>query len=410
MIGQPAQPQVLFRRRALAAMIAVGLAAFIGSTYLMMFGEFDRTVGASTLSSSAIGHKAFLETLQRVGIPASASRFNSLEKVGDGGLLILAEPDTDEAALEIVSAAKRGKRLLLVLPKRTGLPDRRQEGWLSLVLPLDDEPEEVLERLLPDADLVTTTGNRISVNNLGPKPALEEKQLIRSDKLSPVIAYDEGILLGVTGSRSNPIWVLSDPDLIANAGIGQGENAAAAVAMVEALLPAGGAVVFDEVIHGLEQAPNMLRVAFEPPFLTVTIAFALAALTAILAGLTRLGAPKPTPPPLAAGRETLLHNTAALLEHGNGAGAVMARYPHLVAADVAQRLHVPKTLDEAGQIAWLDRRAQKRGLIHSASDLLAMAGNWSRQSDHRGRARQLGEMTHHWKQEMLHGTGRRAVD
>lgn len=405
----PVQP-ALFKRRALAAMIAVGLAAFIGSTYLMMFGEFDRTAGPSTLSSSAIGHKAFLETLQRVGIPASISRFNSLEKVGDTGLLILAEPDTAEAALEIVSTAKRTKRLLLVLPKRTGVPDSHNEGWLSQVLPLDDEPEEVLERLLPDADLVTTSANRITINNLGPKPEIEEKQLIRSDKLSPIIAYEEGILLGVAGSGSSRIWVLSDPDLIANAGIGAGENAAVAVAMVEALLPAGGAVIFDEVIHGLEQAPNMMRVAFEPPFLTVTIAFALAALIALLAGLTRLGAPKPTPPPLAAGRETLLHNTAGLLEQGHGAGAVMARYPQLVVAEVAQRLHVPKSLDEAGQIAWLDRRAQKRGLIHNASDLLNMAGNWSRQSDHRGRARLLGEMTHHWKQEMLHGTGRRAVD
>lgn len=403
------QQQALFQRRSLAVMIAIGLSAFIGSTYLMMFGEFGSTAGASTLSTSAIGHKAFYETLQRVGIPASISRFNTLEKVGNSGLLVLAEPDTMDEALQTVSDAKKVQRFLLVLPKWNGVPDHENPGWLRAVL-LGGAQEEVLERLLPDGDVVTSSKDRVTVNHLGPVPQLKEKQLIRADDLEPIIAYEDGILLGVVSQGSNRYWILSDPDVIANAGIGKGENAAVAIAMIEALLPKGGAVIFDEVIHGLEQAPNMLRLAFEPPFLTATIAFALAALTALLAGITRLGAAMPAEPPLAAGRETLLHNTAELLEYGGGAGAVMARYPQLIAADVAQRLHVPKTLDEAGQLAWLDRRASRRGLAHNASDLLAMAEALSKQKDHRGRARQLSEMAHQWKQEMLHGTGRRAVD
>ncbi|MBK8161295.1 MAG: hypothetical protein IPK59_21940 [Rhodospirillaceae bacterium] len=403
------QDRTLFRPRQLLALIMVGLTAFIGFTYLMIFGENLISAGSDTFSHSAIGHKAFQESLQRLGIPVSISRFQSLEKAGAATLLVLAEPDNLDHGTRPLDALKGEEIVLVVLPKWQGRASISNPEWLRQTKLIDvGDVTGILTRVVPGASLVRAKTGAPYESGLGYTPAVSQMQLMRSDALSPVVAYEQGMLIGEIRVGRAKVWLLSDPDIIANAGIGKGDNAPFAVAMIRALLPAGGSVMFDETIHGFEQPPNMLRMAFELPFLTATVAFAVATLTAILAGITRLGAPAPAAPPLAAGRETLLRNIAELLEYGRGAPAIMVRYPRLVVADVAQRLKVPKALDESGQVAWLDRRARKLGLSLTASDLLAQGAPLARHGD-RGVA-ELGRLADQWKQEMLHGTRRRAID
>lgn len=403
--------KALFRPRRLLLLIMVGLTAFLGFTYLMIFGENLVSAGSDTFSHSAIGHKAFQESLQRLGFPVSISRFQSLEKAGAATLLVLAEPDNLDHGTRPLDALKGEEIVLVVLPKRQGRAGFSNPHWLrrAELLELADVTG-ILTRVVPGASLVRARTAAPYESGLGYAPTVDQMQLMRSDALSPVVAYEQGMLIGEIRIGRAKVWLLSDPDVIANAGIGKGDNASFAVAMIRALLPAGGSVMFDETIHGFEQPPNMLRTAFELPFLTATVAFAMATLTAILAGITRLGAPVSAAPPLAAGRETLLRNIAELLEYGRGAPAIMTRYPRLVVADVAQQLKVPKALDEAGQLAWLDRRARKLGLAHSASDLLAQGAALSHQGDRGRGAADLGRMANQWKQEMLHGTRRRAID
>nr|WP_298689417.1 DUF4350 domain-containing protein [uncultured Dongia sp.] len=405
------QDTTLFRPRHLLILIMIGLVAFIGSTYLMIFGENLVSSGSNTFSHSAIGHKAFQETLRRVGIPVSISRFQSLEKAGRSTLLVLAEPDTSMGSLNLLDGLKAEEVVLVILPKWSGHVDQRHPHWVDAVkLQRIDDVTGILNRVVPGATLARHKTAAPYETGLGYAPSIAETQLIRGDAVSPIVAYQEGILLGEIKIGSAKVWLLSDPDVIANAGLGKGDNAQFAVAMIRALLPAGGSVMFDETIHGFEQPPNMMRTAFEVPFITATIAFAIAAITAILAGITRLGAPVPATARLAAGRETLLHNVAELLEYGRGAGAIMARYPRLVVADVAARLKAPKVLDENGQLAWLDQRARKLGLAKSASDLLAEGAALAARGDHGRGAAELGRTANQWKQEMLHGTRRRAVD
>ena len=60
----------LFSGRVLVAIVAIGILAFVGTVYLTVFsdgGEPSFEVSPTTYSSSALGHKAFLQILRRLG-------------------------------------------------------------------------------------------------------------------------------------------------------------------------------------------------------------------------------------------------------------------------------------------------------------------------------------------------------
>jgi hypothetical protein len=131
----------IFSRRLLMAWIAGAIVVFAISMFFLGAGEVanPESIGASTFSRSAIGHAGIAEVLQQLGIPTVKSRYNSLDRLGPGGVLVLAEPRRTQSDAEI------GKLLtapttLLVLPKWTGQPSEQTEGWLreAKERPLDD--------------------------------------------------------------------------------------------------------------------------------------------------------------------------------------------------------------------------------------------------------------------------------
>ncbi len=404
--------QPFMETRRLGILIGVGIVAFACSLYLMLFADSTESATQDTFSHSAVGHAALVETLQRLDIPVSVSRFKTLEKAGDSTLLVLAEPDGTPGSLDLVRQARGEHNVLLVLPKWVALPHPRRRDWIGDVRFAEtDRIDAIFDKLEIEASIFRGTSFTASVNRIGEAPTLNQPQLLLSRDLAPLIAGTDGILLGEYAIDANThIWILSDPDLIANGGIGKGSNAALVAAIIRSHLPKGGSVMIDETIHGFEQAPDMLRTAFEPPFITVSIAFALAALAAILAGISRLGAPRRDAAALAAGRETLLGNVAGLLDYAEGGQAIVARYPQLAIAEVAQKLRAPADLDEKGLIAWLDRRGQRLGLSLSASQLVAESRLMAGRIDINRAAAMLGERVHQWKREILNEPRHRALD
>src|SRR5262249_36446981 len=151
----------------------------------------------------------------------------------------------------------------------------------------------------------------------------------------------QGMLVAERARGDARLWILADPDLLSNEGIGQADNAAIAVALVEALRPTGAVVVIDEVLHGFEQHPNLLRLALDLPFLIVTIGAAAAVLLLLWAGTGRFGAPQASPPPLAAGKASLIGNAAGLLMLGGAVNPMLSRYLQMMAASVSAALNGP---------------------------------------------------------------------
>src|SRR5262245_1566002 len=122
----------VFSGRLLAIWISASVVLLALSLYFMIRpggtspGIDD--IGPSTFSRSAIGHAGLADILERLGIRVVKSRYQSLGKAGRQNLLVLAEPEVSPNILDQASDLLDADRVLLVLPKRTGLPSHTHPG------------------------------------------------------------------------------------------------------------------------------------------------------------------------------------------------------------------------------------------------------------------------------------------
>jgi hypothetical protein len=395
-------------------LVGVGVLAFVVAIGAAIFGpRHVPTNGSNSFSVSAIGHQALLDGLRRAGASVSVSRFQTETKLSSQTLLIVAEPDQQffKLAAKLVTAGSAG-RILLVLPKWNGSTHPSKDHWIGTA---DWYRQGDLEGLLAAIAVgggvqrpSSTSGWRIAggldIPSLG--PTLEAPQLIISNRIRPIIGTDAGVLLGeVTGSDGR-IWILADPDLLSNRGIGQGENADLVGAIVTAALPADGTIIIDETTHGFEVKPNIWRSLFEMPLLVATL-FALLAVSLLAwAAVGRFGAPERAESALRAGKEELIGNMAKLLQVGGHGMVMLRRYNDHARREVARALHVPKELDAIETEVWLDRVGGSRHVGQRISDISRELDRLG-QHDGRdsGRMVRLAERIHQWKREMLHGSG-----
>ena len=409
-------PAAVFSVRTIAWLVALGAVSFAGALILSLFGADIlpvRSSGSDTYSVSALGHRGLAETLRRLGIPVAISRHDPAAMAGPGGLLISAEPPLapaqDGSDAEPIPDVEISDQTLAVLPKRQGSVDLNRPQWLESVrdIPLDDvqawlrvivsDPKAIVVRESSDAAFDSTVFESV--------PDLPAPQLVRSSRLRPIIANESGILLGEIDVHGSRVWLLSDPDLIANHGLHRGENAALAVGIIEALRPAGGLVVFDETIHGLGREPNVWAALFEFPMVLGTIQAAAAAALLVWASVGRFGAPRPPPATRTAGKRELIDNIAAMLAQGGHLGAIVGRYLDVVTRDVARLMNAPRALDDAGLESWLGRIERARGARtrhHRLQSDFAAAVRGGRAVP--ARLLRVAARAHLWRRDIVRGT------
>jgi hypothetical protein len=403
----------IFSRRVLTGWIAAALITFLGSLFFMT-GEGGKdqghdTVSPSTFSRSAIGHAGFAEILSNLGIPVVKSQYDSPGKLGAGSVLVVAEPLPTLSSLEFLRPLLDANTVLLVLPKRSGTPSEKRPDWLgkAVVLP-DTVAASILDFAVPKAEILRPAAvGAWTRNELGPLPSLATPvQLMRSDRLRPIVANAEGILVGAIDSHGHRLWVLSDPDVIANHGITQAGNAEFAVALIDALRGTDGRVIFDETAHGFVAQPaHPLKLLFTFPYVLATLQGVIAVALLLWATMARFGAPEPVPPPLGAGKYGLIANTANLLEFAGYQKAILRRYVEATIRDVAQQIHAPRGLSGAPLLEWLRRIGHARNVDIDCGEIDRRAGDQAHA--------QTGGLTslvpiardiHRWKGEMLDGT------
>jgi hypothetical protein len=410
----------VFSRRLLIGWIAGAVIVFAISLYFMGGGELGGTdsVGPSTFSRSAIGHAGIAEVLQQLGIPVVKSRSSSLEKLSPGSVLVIAEPRRNGQFEEAIRTMLQAHTILLVLPKWTGQPSEQKPGWLreaAARLPLD--AEWTLGLVAPRGEVVReNSAVQWSTNALKITPDVDLPiQLVRGDRLRPIIGAQQGMLVGQISERDRKIWVLADPDVIANHGLAHEGNAALALALIKALRSDDGSVVFDETVHGFMVRPaSPLLLLFRFPFVVATVQGALAIVLLLWATLGRFGAPQAAPAPLSAGREGLLQNMAKLVEFTGHQDVMVKRYVQETVRDVAVQLHAPRELTGAGLIAWLQRVGLARGatidceaVLLEAAPLATPPGSpgregWGRSRNPSSLVR-LARAIHQWKGEIVDG-------
>jgi hypothetical protein len=406
----------IFSRKLMLGWIAGAVVIFAASLYLMGSKEYEgpESAGASTFSRSAIGHAGIFDVLQRLDIPVIKSLSNSMEKVGAGGVLVLAEPRASFREDDLISKLK-AERVLLVLPKWVGLPSDRHPGWVRQVRARGtSDPSSVVDLVASRMEVVREDGPVLwTTNELDLRPdVVQPTQLMRGTGLRPVIAGDKGMLVGELVERNRRVLVLSDPDVIANHGLARQGNAALAVALVKRLRGANGTVVFDETIHGYTApAENPFALLFRFPFVIATVQGLIAVGLLLWATLGRFGAPQSAPPPLSAGRAGLLQNMAKLIEFTGHQQVMIRRYVEETLRHVARQLHAPRALAGDALVAWLKRVGGARGVSVDCASLLQQA----RELGAAGRRDQaslvrLARETHRWQGEMLDGRTRHPRD
>jgi hypothetical protein len=401
--------EAIFSRRLLIGWVGAAIATFALSLYFIgRQGEPGTdAVGPSSYSRSAIGHAGVAETLQRLGVPVVKSRNNSADKLGKDGVLVLAEPSATAVNEPALRALLDARAVLLVLPKWTGRPSQRQPGWLSTAEEKSPAQAQWALNLVAGGGEVVREGQTPvwRTNLLGRTPQLETPvQLMRSGALRPIVGSPAGILVGELNQKRST-WILADPDVIANHGIGRGENAALALAIINRLRGRDGAVVFDETIHGyLTQSATPLALLLQFPFVVATCMVAGALGLLLWATMARFGAPQTAPPSLSAGRLGLLQNVAQLITFAGHQQVMVRRYVQETVRETAQQLHAPRGLAGEALARWLTRVGQARGVT---VDCAAVIGEVEQLADRRrsdlGPLVRIARDIHRWRREIVDG-------
>jgi hypothetical protein len=364
------------RRGPMLVIAAVGIIAF---AVMLMLGAYGpdlasgRNGGTHALSNSATGFSGLVELASATG--RSPVIVRNKRQFRTENLLVIS-PDSQMAPLGPI-LAERGQRVtLIVLPKWRTQTDPLQRGWVNTSGLL---PSFVAEGVLaPGIKLSVSqgpsSGERLTVSGsiVSPGIGFVAPRIVQSIGGAKALLSDAKgrVLLGQIGDR--PLYVLADPDLINNKGLANRDQAAAALRLLNDLNSTGAkAIMFDVTANGLGHSPSPLRLAFDPPFLAVTLTLVAAMLLAMWQTLVRFGAPLPTERALAFGKTALIDNSAALVRKAGRETFLGERYARMVRRRAAALLRLPATLDSERSDARLDAQIPGRPFSALAANVVA---------------------------------------
>jgi hypothetical protein len=404
-----------FSRRVVVGVLVIGVFSVLLTLTSLIFGERWATVrssGTDAFSYSALGHRGLVELLDAMEIPVVVGRSTASVTGTGNSLLLIAEPPLEvEDVDHLLQRQSTSERILYVLPKRTGEESTfAADGWIdSSELISLESVREVVERAELECEpvRVSATDVRWTDSPLGVSPMLEPVQLLRGAGLQPILECDAGILLGMRPAGrpgDSLLYVLSDPDLIANHGIGQGDNAELCVAIMRHLVPPGHAIVFDETLHGHELEPNVWEALLRFPLVLATLPALLAALTLVWSGTVRFGSPLDATPDIASGKRALIDNTAELLRSGGHEQVALQRYLECNLRHVAEAFHLSQQLTVAQRDERLKDIGGTRGVDGNPEQLRANLEEL-RLTKRLPMAEivETAERIHVWREEMIHG-------
>lgn len=406
-----------FSGTALVMLIAAATALFALS--LMLDGLQSSAVsggdkaGPGTYSTSAVGYAGLYAALEKTGW--RVGRLTGDISAGPRGrtVLVVAEPDMNRAATREALTADRRATIVLVLPKWEVKAHPTRSAWIYSAKPAESENAAEALRLAYRQERIVHQPwpARWTVNQLGiPARGDGTVQLIRSNAIEPIVGTPDGILVGEARGRSGRLIILSDPDIMANHGIVKGQNAEFMAALLA--FAAGGEseatrFLFDETVHGFrDSTASPLRLLFSFPYGVLTALAGVAAVVAVLAGVTRFG-PAPRPKRgIEFGKRRLIENSARLMEHAGHQAAVLRRYIDMETRSVAASLHAPNGMDTRERARWLDRIGRSRKVAVSCETIMDEANRPPADAaDAEAHLLRLARTIHQWKGEMLDGSG-----
>jgi hypothetical protein len=348
--GGETQSSNPFNPRAMLAIIGIGAVAFIAMLVLGAYAPDMRSGhngGSHALSNAATGFSGLVRLAEATGRNPHIARSDEDLRSED---LVVITPEHGYTPLGDILKLRGEKNTLVILPKWDSEPDKARGGWVRVsgLLPNED-PEQTLAPATP-LKLSRHKSQREALQTVGIDATPEMQffaprvvQTIANKDLRPILTDSDGrIVLAELGER--PFYILADPDLFNNHGMADERNARAALATLDYLNSSEDAsILFDVTSNGLGRSRSPLKLAFDPPFLAVTLTIFAAMLLAAMQALVRFGAPRRTERAIAFGKAALVDNSAALIRKAGREASLGSRYVDVIRQRAASLFRLPPT-------------------------------------------------------------------
>jgi hypothetical protein len=340
-----------FSPRSMLLIVGVGVLAFIAMLLLGAYApdlRSGRNGGAHALSNAATGFSGLVRLAAATGRNPVVARSEDQLKGED---LAVVTPDHGWVDLGRILQRRGPRATLVVLPKWDTAPDPMKSGWVRVSgLLAAGDPARTLYPAVPLAvSRKHGDGARLTAVPFGAPPDLSfvapaVLQTMSGNKLEPIITDTQGrIVLGKV--KQQQLYILADPDLINNHGMGDERQARAALALLDYLNSTGAtSVLFDVTANGLGRSRSPLKLAFDPPFLAVTLTIFAAMLLAGWQALVRFGPVRRAERAIAFGKAALVENSAALIRKAHRETRLGDRYVEVICNRAINLFRLPATL------------------------------------------------------------------
>ena len=406
--GAPAGSRPAFASP-LTLVLVIGVGVFAFCAFLVLGAYAPDLKGgdngeAHALSKSAIGFAGIVEAVKLAGDPTMVVR-GPLPPGRNVGLLV-ATPDV--GGEKSAAGLHFDGPILVVLSKWGTAPDPLHRGWVKKVALRDNMLTPAL--LIRGAAIARRRGVSRALLHGAAAPfaggsilaegPVDSLQTLKAPGLVPVLTDETGAVV-LARDPKRPLYVLSDPDLLNTQGLKNIDTLTSAVTMLRTLRAGDGPVMFDVTLNGLGKTRSVLRLLFDPPFLTVTLSQAAAALLAVWQALIRFGPLKRAGRSIAFGKAALVDNTAALINIAGREHRMGAPYAALTAEIAAKAVGAPRDLTGEPLNRFLDRLGAQRGEADTFSDLETRA----RVAQDAGRMVQVARRLYQWRLAMTRERG-----
>lgn len=354
------------KKHGFSGLIALSVVSILTMLLWFLIGHHFKTphsFGNDSFSRSALGHSVFLEALERAGHTVERSRFQTSTQLQNVDLVIIAEPYIQPKSTERTDEARQvlasGKPTLLVAPKRWGSPASVKDKHIARQgLEETKDVKYAIETLLQVDSNVTRT----ETTHCGDVKILDA-QFVASEGFRPT-----GPCPAILTQRDH-IWVLSDPDVIANHMLDTQDAQALALSIIAGIVGPNATILLDETVHGHIQRPSLGELLTEPPLVWVVIHSFLLFIFAGWAGFGRFGPGLAPMGPQEPGKALLIQNTSELLSYSGHQGLIIKRYWEMMISDLKN--HFQLTGNEVEVLNALDKIIRARGLdwqIHTLKE------------------------------------------
>lgn len=340
-----------FNAATMILITAIGVLAFVAMLVLGAYApdlRSGRNGGAHALSNAAVGFSGLVRLADATGRNPVIVRAEYQLKREE---LAVVTPDHGWTDLSSILQWRGPRVTLLVLPKWQTAADPAKSGWVRVqgLLPAADPARTLYPATPLFVGRERGDGRPLTTVPFGAPPELRflapaVVQTVSSKQLDPVITDSAGrIVLGKL--KGQQLFILADPDLINNHGIGDERQARSALALLDFLNSTGAkSVLFDVTANGLGRSQSPLKLAFDPPFLAVTLTIFAAMLLAGWQALVRFGPVRRRERAIAFGKAALVDNSAALIRKAGREPHLGPRYVDVIRDRAVALFRLPPTL------------------------------------------------------------------